>query len=104
MTDIGDARRALERAEELESDDDFRDRVEEEMSADLVVADAHELDERGQLMMLPIREPLPLTGYLASALTGLTDQQRQLIFHLSDAISQVCLRHGIDVYEPRKAT
>lgn len=48
--------------------------------------------------------PLPLNAYLASALTGLASEQRQLVFQLSDMVSVVCKSVGIELYEPRKAT
>jgi len=47
---------------------------------------------------------LPLKAYLASALTGLEKDQRSLIFHLSDIVSTICEKHGINLYEPRKKT
>lgn len=47
---------------------------------------------------------IPLNAYLACALTGLTHDQRQLVFHLSDAVAGVCAELDIDVYEPRKKT
>ena len=48
--------------------------------------------------------PLPLSAYLACALTGLSDTQRQAIFGISDLVYQVCKENGIDLYEPRKRT
>jgi transcriptional regulator with XRE-family HTH domain len=47
---------------------------------------------------------LELTAYLASALTGLTEEQRQLVFQLSDTVALICEDLGIDLYEPRKKT
>lgn len=59
----------------------------------------------GQLSLFrPSDAPLPLQAYLASALTGLDKDQRSLIFQISDAISLICRKHGIDLYEPRKKT
>jgi len=55
-------------------------------------------------LVRPLPQHVPLRAYLASALTGLDDTQRQLIFSLSDAISLVCANHGIELYEPRTAT
>jgi transcriptional regulator with XRE-family HTH domain len=52
----------------------------------------------------PSDTPLPLNAYLASALTGLDKDQRSLVFQLSDTISLICEKHGIDLYEPRKKT
>ncbi len=57
-----------------------------------------------QLILLPQSAPLPLEAYLASPLTGLNSDQRQLIFQLSDAIAQVCQEYDIALYEPRKKT
>ncbi len=46
----------------------------------------------------------PLDAYLACALTGLDESQRQLIFALSDMVAQVCESIDIQLYEPRKKT
>ncbi len=59
---------------------------------------------QGVSLMETTPAPLPLTAYLASALTGLTDNERSLIFGLSNLFSEVCREHGIDLYEPRKRT
>lgn len=105
MTDVEDARKTLAGSDELESDDEFRRRVENDRTTAIELREEDIELEDAQLILLPTpRASLPLTAYLASALTGLTDDQRQLIFHLSDAIAEVCRRHGIEVYEPRKAT
>jgi transcriptional regulator with XRE-family HTH domain len=59
----------------------------------------------GQLILFQSQpSPLPLSAYLASALTGLTPDQRQLVFHLSDIAATVCADQGITLYEPRKQT
>jgi hypothetical protein len=47
---------------------------------------------------------IPLQGYVASALTGLTTEQRQLMFQVADTIVSVCKEFEIDIYEPRKRT
>jgi transcriptional regulator with XRE-family HTH domain len=52
----------------------------------------------------PLPQQIPLAAYLACGLTGLGEVERQLIFSLSDTVSTVCRGHGIDLYEPRKAT
>lgn len=58
-----------------------------------------------QLVLLqPEPSPLPLEAYLASALTGLNSEQKQLVFQLSDVISTICASHDIQLYEPRKRT
>lgn len=56
------------------------------------------------VLFQPEPAPLKLTAYLASALTGLNADQRQLVSQLSDTVAQVCKEHNIDLYEPRKAT
>ena len=104
MTDPGDMKDALAKQHDLESDDDFRERAAADASTELDGLS----DGRGsgptQLVLLPHAQPLTLNAYLASALSGLQEDQRQLVFHLSDSISEICRRFGIEVYEPRKAT
>ena len=59
----------------------------------------------GQLVLFqPRPSPLPLNAYLACGLTGLTGEQRQLMFHLSDIVALLCKEQNIDLYEPRKQT
>jgi transcriptional regulator with XRE-family HTH domain len=48
--------------------------------------------------------PLPLDAYLACALTGLSDDERKVIFGISDLVSEICKENGISLYEPRKRT
>jgi transcriptional regulator with XRE-family HTH domain len=104
MIDPEQTRRALDDADSLESDEKFSERVREVAKEELVRTNSL-APEESQLVLVPARrDALPLDAYLASALTGLGADQRQLIFQLSDAISEVCRRHGIDVYEPRKQT
>lgn len=66
-------------------------------------------EETGQLLLFRgptvlSTPPLKLDAYLACALTGLNDEQRQLMFQLSDVVSTVCEDFNIDLYEPRKKT
>ena len=62
-------------------------------------------DESTQLRLFrPSDTPLPLSAYLACALTGVDADQRSLVFQISDSLSQICKKHGIDLYEPRKST
>ena len=59
----------------------------------------------GQLKLFdPKDSKVCLNAYLACALTGLDKDQRHLVFQLSDITSLICNKHGIDLYEPRKAT
>jgi len=63
------------------------------------------IDTDTQLFLFrPSDTPLHLNAYLACALTGLDDSQRNLVFQLSDSISEICQKHGISLYEPRKHT
>jgi transcriptional regulator with XRE-family HTH domain len=48
--------------------------------------------------------PLPLDAYLACALTGLTENDRKVIFGISDLVAEVCKENNISLYEPRKRT
>lgn len=105
MNDTDEARKAIASADKLEADGKFRKRVQADATRELATRPRDRVDDENQLLLVPtLREPLPLDAYLASALTGLTHDQRQLVFHLSDSIAEVSRRHGINVYEPRKAT
>lgn len=55
---------------------------------------------------LALAEPVhvSLNAYLACALTGLNEEQRNHIFLLSDMVNLVCSENGIELYEPRKKT
>ena len=48
--------------------------------------------------------PLRLDAYLASALTGLGEEDRERLFAVSDLVVAVCKEMDINVYEPRKST
>lgn len=61
-------------------------------------------EERQLALFTPHPSALPLNAYLACALTGLNESARNTLFGLSDMVSQVCRRNGIDLYEPRKHT
>ena len=86
--------------------DEFRERhekyVDEGNTALVPIAENSE----ATAMILYQREaaPLKLDAYLASALTGLTPEQREHLFAVSDIVTAVCKDFEIDVYEPRKAT
>lgn len=58
----------------------------------------------GPALLHPTVRRLPLTAYLACALTGLSDEQRTTIFDISDRVNQICLETDIELYEPRKRT
>jgi len=45
-----------------------------------------------------------LDAYLATALTGLSEANRNRVFEISDAVANACRRAGIDLYEPRNST
>jgi transcriptional regulator with XRE-family HTH domain len=58
----------------------------------------------GPALVHPTARRLPLTAYLASALTGLSEQQRKIVFDISERVNQICLEADIELYEPRKKT
>jgi transcriptional regulator with XRE-family HTH domain len=58
----------------------------------------------GPVLVHPRPKRVPLSAYLASALTGLSKVEKALIVHLSDIVSIVCRAVEIDLYEPRKKT
>ena len=58
-----------------------------------------------QLALLTSKDtPISLDAYLASALTGLSRDERSLVFQISDTVSEICRKHNINLYEPRKQT
>lgn len=58
----------------------------------------------GPILVHPRPRRVPLSAYLASALTGLDPTQKALVVHLSDIVCLVCRSVDIDLYEPRKKT
>ncbi len=104
MDDDRDIEEALRGHLEHASDDEVADRLDA-ASRCSEVGDAEEVEAEGQLVLLPtVRRRLHLRAYLASALSGLDETERQLIFTLSDIVALVCSEHDIDLYEPRKNT
>jgi transcriptional regulator with XRE-family HTH domain len=87
---------------------DFAERIKRGSSASAPSQSTFDVEEgahMNQLLLLqPHPSPLPLDAYLASALTGLSEEQRQLVFQLSDVVATVCSEQGINLYEPRKKT
>ena len=49
----------------------------------------------GPALVHPTARRLSLRAYLASALTGLSDEQRRIVFDISDRINQICLEADI---------
>ncbi|MFQ5788804.1 MAG: helix-turn-helix domain-containing protein [Thermodesulfobacteriota bacterium] len=59
----------------------------------------------GQLVLFESEaKPAKLDAYLACALTGLDKEKRQLMFHLSEIVADICAQYDISLYEPRKKT
>ena len=85
-----DADDIVNRAEQIRLYKELPDRVDDEHAAE------------GPALAHPTVRKLPLTAYLASALTGLSEDQRKIIFDISDRVSQICLEVDIELYEPRK--
>lgn len=87
---------------------DFAARIERSYTAPVpagLVISVEEGIRMNQLLSFQLYPaPLPLDAYLASALTGLTEEQRQLVFQLSNVVANVCSEQGINLYEPRKKT
>jgi transcriptional regulator with XRE-family HTH domain len=103
MSDDDDIERALREHLAEASDEEIVERLEEASRAPQ--PDSEEAESGGQLVLLgTVRRPLPLRAYLACALSGLDETERQLIFTLSDIVSLACEQHGITLYEPRKNT
>ena len=62
--------------------------------------------QKDSSMILYQREaaPLPLSAYLASALTTLTPEQRKHLIEVSEIVASICEDLEINLYEPRKVT
>jgi len=98
-----EARNALRRRKENANLDKKRSIVVDRSNLDnqWLISNA---DHQSLTLMETSPAPLPLDAYLACALTGLTENQRKVIFGISDLVSQVCAENNIALYEPRKRT
>ena len=82
----------VKRAQQLVTYSDLPDSVDDEHAAE------------GPALVHPRVHRVPLRAYLASELTGLSDDQRNTVFEISDRVNQICLEVNIELYEPRKKT
>ena len=82
---------------------DLRNQYIEEAGAPVLPSPMH---TESTSIILCQREaaPLPLNAYLASALTGLTLEQRDHLVAVSAVAKSVCSDLEIDLYEPRQVT
>ena len=86
--------------------EEFKDRYAKSALGDTSIQPRTLPDNAAREVILSQMEaaPLPLNAYLASALTGLSDEERQRVFAVSDLAASVCEDLAIEVYEPRKST
>jgi hypothetical protein len=56
----------------------------------------------GPALVHPRVHRVPLRAYLASALTGLSEDARKTVFDISDRVSQICLEVNIELYEQKE--
>ena len=86
--------------------DDFKERYDKSTGGNAVLQEWVQPAATTRDVILTQMEaaPLPLNAYLASALTGLSDDEREHAFAVSDLATSVCEELGIEVYEPRKST
>lgn len=86
--------------------DEFEERVEKYVGkgekVSPMIADSPE--ESSMILYQHEAAPLSLNAYLASALTGLNEKQKDHVIAVSNIVDAVCKDIGIDLYEPRKAT
>ena len=55
-------------------------------------------DAEQQVFVFPTPpSPLPLSAYIATALTGLSEEAKELIIHLSDVVADICREVDIDL-------
>ena len=101
-----DAERHMRAHFEQVSLEEFKHRYEHDVDLKTELSQLVPTDRSRQAVLLTQREaaPLQLHAYLASALTGLGDRQRQSLFDVSDLVAAVCNELDIVVYEPRKST
>lgn len=64
----------------------------------------HNADANQMSLFQASPSPLPLKAYLACALTGLNEKERENIFGISDLIADICKKQRIELFEPRKST
>ena len=86
--------------------DEFQDRYEK-YAGDNGSSQLPAIPDRGSRdVILRQREPAPLRldAYLASALTGLDEEQRTSVAEVAEVVAIVCEEMEIDVYEPWKST
>jgi transcriptional regulator with XRE-family HTH domain/nucleoside 2-deoxyribosyltransferase len=86
--------------------DDFKERYSKSTGGNAAIQQWEPTDSATRDVILTQMEaaPLPLNAYLASALTGLSDEEREHLFAVSHLATTVCEELGIEVYEPRKST
>ena len=101
-----DAERTLAEHFKQISLEEFKERYDKYAGADVSVQRWTPPDRPPKDVILSQREaaPLRLDAYLASALTGLSDDKREHLFAVSDVVAAVCEEMEIFVYEPRKST
>jgi transcriptional regulator with XRE-family HTH domain len=58
----------------------------------------------GNLPSVGMKSPIRLRAYLASALTGLSEDQRKMVFAIQDLVHEVCKEHNVELYQPRLAS
>ena len=86
--------------------EEFRDRYDKYSGSEVSIQRREAPEQARRDVILTQREaaPLRLDAYLASALTGLSEEKREHLFAVSDIVVAVCEEINIDVYEPRKST
>ena len=86
--------------------DEFNERHEKYVGEGLVelVPTAENSEDTAMILYQREAAPLRLDAYLASALTGLTPEQREHLFAVSNIVASVCRDLEIDLYEPQKTT
>jgi transcriptional regulator with XRE-family HTH domain len=78
-------------------------RNEQEQSFPLT-GSSPQADENQLSLFHPSPSPLPLKAYLACALSNVAETERQLLFKISEIVSEICKDAGIELYEPRQHT
>jgi len=86
--------------------DEFKERHERYVGVDQTeLAVSESASPTSQIVLYRCEAaPLRLEAYLASALTGLNQEQRNRVFEISDLVVSICHKLEINVYEPRKVS
>ena len=105
MVSPGDAKKIMGEHFEQVSLDEFRTRHEKSVNKNVALVPLIENSDTASVILYQRQAaPLRLDAYLASALTGLGESERQHLFEVSAIVAEACREVSIDLYQPANAT